>query len=249
MNPKKVIVCDLDRTLTLSKSPLSKDMAEVLCHVLARHFLAVISGASYKQFQYQFVSQLRCPPQLLENLSLFPQSGSLCYVFDTKNVGWKKIYEEKLSSKDRKSIIEAFNQAVGEAGLDLSDSYGEVIEDRGSQVTFSGRGQEAPLEVKEVWDRDQTKRRKLMAILDKKLPQFNFHIGGISSIDVTRKGVDKAYAIGKIKELLHVADDDIIYVGDALYKGGNDEIIKTTGIDFIQEDGPNETIEFLSRYM
>lgn len=246
---KKVIVCDLDGTLAESKSALSPDMAEILCHVLSRHYLAVVSGGSYRQFQDQFISGLHCPPELLQNLFLFPLMGSTCYVFDPKNVSWKQVYEEKLSQKERANIVEAFNEAISESGFDLSDSYGDVIEDRGSQVTFSGRGQQAPLEVKEMWDPDQSKRRKLITILEKKIPKFNLKIGGISSIDVTRAGVDKAYAIGKIKEILHVTDDDIIFVGDALYKGGNDEAVKNTGVDFIQEEGPSQTMEFLSRYM
>jgi len=249
MNNKKVIVCDLDGTLALSKSPLAPDMAEVLCHILSRHFLAVVSGGSYRQFHDQFISELHCPPELLQNLFLFPLMGSTCYVFDPKNVSWKQVYEEKLSQKEREDIIEAFNEAISLAGFDLSDSYGDIIEDRGSQITFSGRGQQAPLEVKKVWDPDQSKRRKLISILEKKIPKFNLKIGGMSSIDVTRAGVDKAYAIGKIKEIIHVADEDIIFVGDALYKGGNDEAVKNTDVDFIQEDGPDETMEFLSRYI
>lgn len=249
MGNKKVIVCDLDGTLAESKSALSPDMAEILCHVLSRHYLAVVSGGSYEQFHEQFLSKLHCPPDLLQNLSLFPLMGSTCYVFDTKEVSWRQVYEEKLSQKDRASIVEAFHKAIEETKLDLSDSYGDIIEDRGSQVTFSGRGQKAPIEVKEVWDHDQSKRRKLISILEKKLPGFNYRIGGISSIDVTRKGVDKAYAINKIKDLLRVSDDDIIFVGDALYKGGNDEAVKSTGVDFIQEEGPGQTMEFLSRYM
>lgn len=249
MYNKKVIVCDLDGTLTESKSSLSEAMAEVLCHVLSRHYLAVVSGASYKQFQEQFLGELHCPPVLLQNLSLFPLQGNTCYVFDAKEVAWKQVYEEKLSQKDRTFIINALQKAIEELGFDLSESYGDIIEDRGSQVTFSGRGHKAPIEVKEVWDKDQSKRRKIINILEKKLPGFNCHIGGISSIDITKKGLDKAYAIGKIKQLLNVSEDDIIFVGDALYKGGNDEVIKSTGVDFIQEDGPGETIELLSRYM
>ena len=90
---------------------------------------------------------------------------------------------------------------------------------------------------------------KIQDFLKKKLPDFEIRIGGTTSIDITRKGVDKAYAISKIKDLLKVKDEDIIYVGDALYKGGNDETVKSTGVDFIQELGPNDTLEFLSRYM
>ena len=98
-------------------------------------------------------------------------------------------------------------------------------------------------------DKDQSKRKKIIEILNTKIPEFEVKLGGSTSIDITRKGVDKAYAIGKIKEILKVSDEDIIFIGDALYRGGNDEPVKGTGVDFIQEEGPNQTLELLSRYM
>lgn len=249
MDEKKVIVSDLDGTLAPSKSPISKDMAEVICHVLSKHKFAIVSGGAFPQFDKQFLSQLSCPPDCLKNLSLFPTNGSSCYVYNTKKKSWQELYEEKLSLQDRKKIITSLNDAIRESKLDLSGSYGDLIEDRGTQVTFSGRGQNAPINVKQTWDPDQTKRMKIVDLLRKKIPEFEIRLGGTTSIDITRKGLDKAYAIEKIKELLKVKDDDIYYLGDALYKGGNDEAIKKTGIDFIQEEGPSETLELLSRYM
>lgn len=246
---KKVIVSDLDGTLAPSKSPVSKDMAEVICHVLSRFKIAVVSGGAFPQFQKQFLSQLVCGPECLKNLSIFPTNGSSCYFYDENNKTWKEQYEEKMTLAERKKIITALNDAISEIGLDLSGAYGELIEDRGSQVTFSGRGQSAPLSVKQVWDPDQSKRKKIIEILKKKIPEFEARMGGMSSIDITKKGIDKAYAIQKIKDLLGVKDEDIIYIGDALYEGGNDETVKSTGVDFIQQMGPNNTLEYLSRFM
>lgn len=249
MIARKVIVSDLDGTLAPSKSPVSRDMAEVICHVLMRLKIAVVSGGAFHQFEKQFLSQLTCGPECLKNLSIFPTNGSSCYIYDEKKNSWSELYNEKLSLLERKKVVTALNEAISESNLNLSGSYGEVIEDRGSQVTFSGRGQDAPLIEKQVWDPDQSKRKKLIEVLKKKIPEFEARIGGISSIDITKKGIDKAYAIKKIKKLLEVNDEDIIYVGDALFKGGNDETIKSTGIDFIQQAGPNSTLEFLSRFM
>jgi phosphomannomutase len=248
--PKKVIVCDLDGTLAVSKSPLSKDMAEVLCHLLENHYLAVISGGSYTQFQKQFLSKLPCGPDHFKNLSIYPTMGSTSYVYDETNNSWKQLYNELIPENDRKTIIKSLNEAMVESKINFKDAYGDLVEDRGSQVTFSGRGQNAPAPVKAVWDPDQEKRKLLVEILKKKLKnKFEIRIGGATSIDITQKGIDKAYAIGKIKKYLNVTDDNIIFVGDALYKGGNDEAVKSTGVDFIQEDGPDQTLQLLSSYM
>ena len=249
MNTKKVIVSDLDGTLAPSKSPIGRDMAEVICHVLSKHKLAVVSGGAYPQFQKQFLSQLSCSKEALKNLSLFPTMGSACYTYDPEHNSWKEIYEEKIKESDRKKIISVISETIEELKMDLSGAYGDIIEDRGTQITFSGRGQNAPTGIKQTWDPDQKKRRLIMEKLIKKLPQFEIRIGGSTSIDITKKGIDKAYAILKIKELLDVKDKDIIFIGDALYQGGNDEAVKSTGVDFVQESGPNETIELLSRYM
>ncbi len=249
MIAKKVIACDLDGTLAPSKSSLSKEMSDVICQILPRYTLAVISGGAFAQFQKQFLSSLECPKELYKNLYLFPTMGSSCYVYDYEKNDWKQLYEERLTDEEREHIMQAFRDSIAESGLDLGGSYGEILEDRGTQVTFSGKGQNAPIEVKSIWDPDRTKRQILVNLLKTKIPNFDIKMGGMSSIDVTRLGVDKAYAIGKIKSLLSVNDDEIIFIGDALYKGGNDASVKKTDVDYIQEDGPNETAELLRKYI
>lgn len=246
---KKVIVCDLDGTLTQSKSPLSLEMAEVISLVLKKHFFVVISGGAFQQFEKQFLSYLKCPKEDLENLIIFPTMGGSCFMYDAKQEKWNKLYEEKLTDKEINKIFSAFEKAIKKLKLDLSGNYGAILENRETQVTFSGRGQNAPIGEKEKWDPDQSKRRSIIKILEKEIPEFDLKLGGISSIDVTKKGINKAYAIERLKKILNLKDDEIIFLGDALYRGGNDESVKTTGVDFIQESGPEETLGFLSQYM
>ncbi|MFZ2522174.1 MAG: HAD-IIB family hydrolase [Minisyncoccia bacterium] len=249
LETKKVIVSDLDGTLAPSKGKISKDMAEVISHVLKRHKMAVVSGGAYTQFQKQFLSELICQPEFLSNLFLFPTNGSACYFYDTKNNTWKRKYIEALSVDEKKKIMTVLNDAIKDSGVDVTDPYGPLIEDRESQITFSGRGQDAPLPVKQAWDPDKSKRQRIVDCIGDKLKDYEVRMNATTSIDITRKGINKAYAIEKIEELFGVKDEDIIYIGDALYKGGNDEPVKVTGVDFIQESSPNETIELLSRYM
>ncbi|KND48791.1 MAG: phosphomannomutase [Parcubacteria bacterium C7867-003] len=246
---KKAIVCDLDGTLAKSKSSLTPEMSEVICKLLPNYNFVVVSGGAYSQFQKQFLSNFNCPKELLKNLYLFPTMGSTCFVYDLETDSWKQLYDEQFTELEKREIIEALNSAILECGIDVSDPFGEIIEDRGSQITFSGRGQNAPIEVKVVWDHDQIKRRAMVESLMKKIPQYEISIGGTTSVDITRKGVDKAYAIGKIKELLKIGVEDIIFIGDALFKGGNDSPVKRTGVDYVQADGPDETLELLHKYL
>lgn len=249
MNPKKAIVCDLDGTLAKSKTSLTPEMADVICKLLPNYYFVVVSGGAYSQFQKQFLSSFNCPKDLMKNLYLFPTMGSTCFIYDVESDTWKQLYDEHFNELEKREIIDALNNAIAECGLDVSDPYGEIIEDRGSQITFSGRGQNAPIEVKVTWDHDQKKRSSIVDRLKVKIPQYEISIGGTTSVDITRKGVDKAYAIGKIEELLKVTKEDIIFIGDALYKGGNDSPVKRTGVDYIQADGPEETLELLYRYL
>ncbi len=249
MNYKKAIVCDLDGTLAKSKSSLTPEMAEVICKLLPNYYFVVVSGGAYSQFQKQFLSNFDCPKELLKNLYLFPTMGSTCFIYDIDTDSWKQLYDEQFTELEKREIIDAINLSIKECSIDVSDPYGEIIEDRGSQITFSGRGQNAPIDVKVTWDHDQIKRKAIVEHLKAKIPQYEISIGGTTSVDITRKGVDKAYAIGKIEELLKIKKEDIVFIGDALFAGGNDSPVKKTGIDYVQADGPDQTLELLHSYL
>lgn len=89
-------------------------------------------------------------------------------------------------------ILAAFAAALKAAGVADERIWGERIEDRGSQITFSGLGQHAPLAAKAAWDPDFAKRKRLQAALGLALPGFAVRIGGSTSVDITRAGIDKA---------------------------------------------------------
>jgi phosphomannomutase len=152
-----------------------------------------------------------------------------------------RIYSEDLSADEKAKIVRSLQKALGVAGLKPERVWGEVIEDRGSQITFSALGQEAPLEEKDKWDSDFTKRKKIKAILDTFIPEFSVRMGGATSIDVTKPGIDKAYGIGKLQDLLRISLKEMIFIGDALFVGGNDFAVKEAGVVSISVRGPNET--------
>jgi phosphomannomutase len=154
---------------------------------------------------------------------------------------WKKIYSEDFTTDEKKKIISSLNKAVAVAGFKIEKTWGEVIEDRGSQVTFSALGQQAPLEEKNKWDSDFAKRKKIKAILDPLIPGFSVHLGGATSVDVTKPGIDKAYGIKKLRDILGISLKEMIFIGDALFVGGNDYPAQEAGVIAIPVRGPNET--------
>jgi hypothetical protein len=137
----------------------------------------------------------------------------------------------------KEKIVSSLKTAVETAGFHIDKTWGETIED---QITYSALGQQAPLEEKEKWDADFAKRKKIKAILDAQLPQFSIRMGGATSIDITKPGIDKAYGIGKLRDILGISLKEMIYVGDALFVGGNDYPAKQAGVVFIPVRGPDE---------
>ena len=234
---KNLIVFDLDGTLAESKSPVDPEMSALLQALLGTVQVAVISGGDWPQFEKQLISNLPQDERLV-NLSLLPTCGTKFFQYTG---GWKKIYSEDFTTDEKERIITALKQALGIADFKVEKLWGETIEDRGSQITFSALGQQAPLEEKNKWDSDFSKRKKIKAILDPLIPGFSVRIGGATSIDVTKSGIDKAYGIRKLRDLLGITLQDMIFIGDALFPGGNDSPVKATGVVCISVRGPMET--------
>lgn len=234
---KKLIVYDLDGTLAESKSSLDKEMSALLHDLLGIVKVAVISGGGWPQFEKQLLSNLPSDERL-KNLSLLPTCGTKFYKYDGD---WKKIYSEDFTADDSKKIKTAFKKALEEAGFKVKKIWGEIIEDRGSQITYSALGQQAPLDEKKKWDPDFTKRKKIKSILDPLIPGFSVRMGGETSIDVTKPGIDKAYGIRKLRGILGISLKEMIFIGDALFPGGNDYPAEQAGVVSIPVKGPNET--------
>jgi phosphomannomutase len=233
---KRLIVFDLDGTLAKSKSSLDAEMAALFRTLLGVVKAAIISGGSWRQFETQVLSPLEHEGRL-KDLALLPTCGTQFFAYDG---GWKQVYSEELTADERGKIVGALREATARSGFEAQGRWGEVIEDRGSQITLSALGQNAPLEAKAGWDPDFSKRRAMKAVLDTLIPEFSVRLGGMTSIDVTRMGIDKAYGVRKLRDVLDVSLDEMLFVGDALFVGGNDRPVKDAGVTSIQVRDPDE---------
>ena len=234
---KKLVVFDLDGTLAESKSSLDPEMAALLHDLLSVAQVAVISGGDWPQFEKQLLSHL-VQDDRLTKLSLLPTSGTKFYRYAGE---WKKLYSEDFTPEEKAKIITSLHTALSESGYQAAQIWGEVIEDRGSQITFSALGQQAPLEAKVKWDPDFAKRKKIAAVLITLIPELSVRLGGATSIDVTKPGIDKAYGIGKLRDVLGISLNEMLFLGDALFPGGNDYPAKEAGVVSLPVRGPSET--------
>ena len=231
---RKIIAFDLDGTLAESKSALTDEMAEILNQLLAHFQVCVISGGKFEQFEKQLLSNLKADPIKLEALHLMPTCGTRYYRYEVVEAKWNKVYSEDFSEEDKKEIIAALNDGLDALDMREAKPWGELIEDRGSQVTLSTLGQEAPVAEKEAWDSDNEKKKKLRDYIADKIPKFEVRTGGTTSIDVTKLGIDKAYGMEKLMEILKVTKEEILFFGDRLQEGGNDYPVKAMGIDALE---------------
>ncbi len=247
LSRKKIIIFDLDGTLTKSKSNLDKEMAALISELLRQRYVAVTSGCSFQQLETQFLSKLPKNTDL-RNLFLFPTCSASAYYYDTRRSGFFRAYSNLLPKHAIKRIVQSFEFVFKEIGyVHPKKTYGQVFENRGSQLTFSALGQKAPLHLKQKWDPEQKKRLKIRRLLKTYLPDFEIAIGGTTSIDVTKKNVNKTLCVKKLKERLCVDRKNMLYVGDALFRGGNDYIMRSTGIRCISVSGPEETKTLIKR--
>jgi HAD superfamily hydrolase (TIGR01484 family) len=235
---KKLVAFDLDGTLALSKQPLDDEMAGLLAGLMDVAMVAIISGGDWPQFEKQVVSRMPAGAKL-DNFVIQPTTGTKLYRHH--DGAWDLVYADLFSAEESQHIRDALKAAVEQAGYAGEQTWGEQIEDRGSQVTFSALGQQAPLEAKDTWDADHKKREKLQAILQGMLPDLSINIGGSTSIDITRKGIDKAYGLKRLSENTGIDADHILFLGDAIFPGGNDYPAKQMGLDTVRVRDVAET--------
>ena len=236
-----MIAFDLDGTLAVTKSPISDSMAELLRGLLRPYEVCVISGGAFEQFTKQLIERLNASAEQLSRLHIMPTSGTKYFRFDVPGNTFVQQYSEDLALEARSRITEVLTTGAKALGYWESKPWGPIIEDRGTQVTFSALGQDAPADDKYAWDPDGTKKKLLRDFAAPRLPDFEVHIGGTTSVDVTNTGIDKAYGMNKLMTTVGLTKDEILFFGDQLEAGGNDYPVKSVGIDTIQVRGWEDT--------
>ena len=240
---KKVIAFDVDDTLVKSKNPLNDEMRDLLAQLLRKYEVAIISGSRFEIFVENILEPLKNEPDdVLEHLHILPTCGTRYYTYDPEVKTWDIIYAEDFTDEQKEHIIKVSEKIARKSGLWPKKPYGEVIEDRLSQIAISMLGQKAPAEKKYDWyavhAEDAVRLKEAIAA---KLPEFEVRNGGTTTIDITPIGVDKAYGMKKLIEKLEITKEEVLFIGDRLETGGNDYPVKAMGIDTIDVDGWQST--------
>lgn len=234
-----LVAFDLDGTLAISKQALKDDMGEALADLLSVAHVSIISGGDWPQFEKQIASRLPARADL-SKLWLMPTTGTK--LFQHKDGRWQVVYAELFTNDMKKKILDAFDASLEATGFTPEKTWGERIEDRGSQITFSALGQEAPISAKQYWDPDFAKRKVIQADLQKRLPELSINMGGTTSIDITKKGVDKGYGLKRLSGATNIPLEQMMFIGDAIFPGGNDYPAKQIGLPTVNVKDPEGTL-------
>lgn len=235
----RVLAFDLDNTLACSRQPMSEAMAARIAALSTVVDLAIVTGGRYELVVSQILSMLGDDADL-SRLHLMPTSGTRYYRWD--GAAWVCVYARELSEDDKRLAFDSLRRHAEEQGAWASQVWGARFEDRGSQLTFSALGQQAPLDAKEQWDPDDTRKRRLAAAVAADLPHLLVRPGGYTSIDVSAPGTDKAYAVRELAAMLGTTTDRIVFVGDRMSPGGNDYPAAQAGAIALRVSGPDDTL-------
>jgi HAD superfamily hydrolase (TIGR01484 family) len=239
--PIRAVVFDLDDTLAPSKSQMDPSMSDALARLLERVDVCIISGGRFEQFQSQALATFSAADDVMARLHLMPTCGTRYYLWADGE--WALQYAEDLSDDEKARTIAVLEEGARELNLWHPGEWGDIIEDRGSQITFSALGQRAPVDAKMAWDPDGEKKRALGAYAAVRLPDLEVRGGGSTSIDVTRKGIDKAYGVTRLLERLDAEPADLLFIGDRLDEAGNDYPVYALGVPSVAVHGWQQTLE------
>ncbi|HET6302019.1 HAD-IIB family hydrolase [Microbacterium sp.] len=248
MSPKpiRLVSFDLDDTLAPSKSPIDARIGDQLIALAERVEVAVISGGQLAQFEKQVVDRLpEAPASVLAHIHLLPTCGTQYYRL--REGGVEKIYAHALTDDQKRRAVSALESEAKRLGLWETETWGDIIEDRGSQITFSALGQSAPLEAKTAWDPTGAKKNALREAVAALLPDLEVRSGGTTSVDITHEGIDKAYGMRQLAEQTGIPLDEMLFVGDRLDPDGNDYPVLAMGVPCQAVEGWEDTAEFLDR--
>ncbi|MBR6097167.1 HAD-IIB family hydrolase [Candidatus Saccharibacteria bacterium] len=236
---KKVLAFDVDQTLNVAKMPIPDEIAELLVKCLDHYEICPISGQKYEQFLIQIVNRLEdagVTPEQLSHLHLFVAQGTQYYRYNVSKKDWDQVYNYPLTDEQVAKITETIEKAAKELGYWEEDKLAdgdEIIENRLSQVTFSALGQKAGTEAKYAWDPDHKKREAIVKRCKELAPEFEYEIGGTTSINAITPGMNKVFGMTHLMEELKVEKPEILYFGDMTQPGGNDYPVVQMGIDTI----------------
>lgn len=220
---KKLIVFDLDGTLTQHRQPLTEANRAVLDTLSKRYEIIMAGGGNCRRIYAQMGEY---PVTILGNYGMEESR-----IVD----GEFKIVREETSPVDRKFFDKKTRELREKYGY---TSYkGDPLEyHQSGMVTFALLGTKADQADKLAFDPDKIRRREMFPEVSEIFKDYSVFIGGTTSFDITPERYNKYDAVMRYAAGKGYVKDQILFVGDDFADGGNDSQIRLGGMDYIRID-------------
>ncbi|KAK7445403.1 Phosphomannomutase 1 [Stygiomarasmius scandens] len=239
---KKLVLFDVDETLTLARRAASPEMIQTLKDLRKKVAIGFVSGSDLVKITEQLSVN---GSNALEDFDYaFFENGLVAYKMGKPIASQSFI---KYLGEDRyKPLVNFILHYL--ADLDVPIKRGTFVEFRNGMINVSPMGRNATIQERnefEAYDKQHGVRAAFVKVLQEKFADYGltFSIGGKISLDIFPCGWDKTYA------LKHVEDqgfEEIHFFGDRTQKGGNDyEIFVDPRTIGHSVSGPDDTIRQL----
>ncbi len=270
---KAALLFDIDSTLTPPRLPITKDMVEILNRLIVPFHVA--AGSHLELLEKQFFEPLY-DHGYRGNFEAFVSNGALHFHCDfTGEPSMEEIdmfdIRAHLGEQAYVFLIDTLKQTMEIPAFQLPPHlkvFGDIITYRISMVNFSpiGRVKVETHDVRENrnnfvhFDKKTNYRRNILRHYDNVLSDLmakqnlRITLGGQTSFDVGVLNQDKSKAV---KTLHNLGIERVIFIGAALFEGGNDAIIReyidampvnpSRKAEYHQVDSYQETISLLNQ--
>lgn len=180
--------------------------------------MVAVSGAEESQIRTQI------PHAFDGQYFILAQNGNHC-VDKNGSTLWKK----ELDGSQTRAILTFIEKVRSELNLTVRDEN-DLLENRGAQISYSLIGHHEDLEKKNAFDPDALRRLDILKkhaedVKELMINDVEVKTGGTTTLDFFPLGKNKGYNIAEFIKSLGWESQDCIYVGDALFPGGNDETV------------------------
>lgn len=237
----KLIAFDLDGTLTESKQPITSKTAKFLTSLAYDYEIAIVTGGTMEQIKTQVLNRL--PDWVQDKMHLMPCSGAEYFRFG------QTIYRNFIPKQEKAVMVPMLVGLLKQMGYWIDRPAGDIIEDRGSQITISALGQRASLKDKEEWDPFGIKRREIRDTVKLMFPEYSVRVGGLTSVDISIQGIDKEYAIKELLDWNQFKQSEVLYIGDKFRPGENDYPALIAGVTCLRVTSYADTPRVVGKYL
>ena len=230
----KLLLFDVDGTLTPARQKITSDMVDTLNRAAEYYTLGFVGGSDLAKQKEQLGDAIHLFTYW------FPQNGVQGYR------GAEMFHNSTMVSMVGEDVYQSLiNDCMQHMStVSLPFKRGTFIEHRSGMINVAPPGRACSTierQTFEQYDVEYNIRSLMVSSLSEKYPQLTFSIGGQISFDVFPKGWDKRYCLQFLTEF-----DEIHFFGDKTFKGGNDhEIFCDDRVNGNTVTSPSDTINLV----